>query len=435
MSLALRIAAVSAVLRSLLNDGLTVAGLAAIVGGDVKVTTGPPERVNLSTANDPNQLNLYLYQTSYNQGWRNVAQPSVNAAGQRTSNPPLALDLHYVMTAYGAQDFYAEIILGHAMQVLHEYPVLTASLIQQALSPPALPPGLPKELADSRLAEQVERITITPERLGSEEMSRLWSAMGAKYRMSASYQVTVVLIEGTQSAAAAIPVGGAVIVATPFPLMELTKVIAKTGENTPIFSDSTLILTGTNLGGDDTRILIDRFEFLPANVTPTRIEFPLPAVLPAGFYPGVKGVQVAQAIPLGQPPSQRNIFRSNVQPVVIRPKIVAAAQNVTSTVIDGVTFQSGEIKVDSTPNIGRSQSVTLLLNEFNAPSNRPPNAYSFPAPPENGITNPNQADTPSVVVPFERVLPGSYLVRIQVDGAESVLEFAGGVYATPKVVL
>src|SRR5262249_15986446 len=316
-----------------------------------------------------------------------------------------------------------------------EFPVLTRSIIGQALAPPVLPPGLPKELADSRLADQVERVTITPRTLGSEEMSRLWSAMGAKYRISAAYQVTVVLIDGTQSPAPRLPGRAPASRATPFPIIALTKVSTAGAEDAPIFSDSTLILTGRNLRGDDTRFRIDAFEFVPVSVTPTRIEFPLPPQAPDGFYVGVKGVRVVHAIPLGKPSSQRTMFQSNVQPVVIRPRIVATPQNVASTTIDGGIFKSGEIKLAFTPKVGRSQTVTLLLYEFNAPSDRPPHAYSLPAPAHNGIANPNQADTDSIVIPFERVLPGAYLVRAQVDGAESVVALANGVYSTPQVTI
>ena len=53
--------------------------------------------------------------------------PSRDASGRlRLTNAPLALDLHYLLSAYSGGDLHAEILLGYAMQLLHEMPVLTA---------------------------------------------------------------------------------------------------------------------------------------------------------------------------------------------------------------------------------------------------------------------------------------------------------------------
>lgn len=46
-----------------------------------------------------NQVNLFLYQVTPNPGWRNTGLPSLDSRGDgRLSNPPLALDLHYLLT-------------------------------------------------------------------------------------------------------------------------------------------------------------------------------------------------------------------------------------------------------------------------------------------------------------------------------------------------
>src|SRR5262249_22697235 len=152
------------------------ANLAAIVGGNITVSSLPPDRVPLSGAQDPNQLNLFLYHTSYNQGWRNELLPWRSVSGARTANPPLALNLHYILSAYGGQEFAPEVLLGNGMHTLHEHGVLTRAAIRRALSPP-LPTGVRQEFLGSRLADQLEQITVTPESLTTEEISRLWSAL------------------------------------------------------------------------------------------------------------------------------------------------------------------------------------------------------------------------------------------------------------------
>ena len=51
--------------------------------------------------------------------------PGVAGADGTTQlkNPPLALDLHYLMTVYGSEDCEAEALLGYAILLFHDYPV------------------------------------------------------------------------------------------------------------------------------------------------------------------------------------------------------------------------------------------------------------------------------------------------------------------------
>jgi len=76
-----------------------------------------------------------------------------------------------------------------------------------------------------------------------------------------------------------------------------------------------------------------------------------------------------------------------------------------------------------------------LLNEFQPPSDRPARAYTFSVPPRTEPTDPDE--TTSITVPISGVEPGTYLVRVQVDGAESPLGFdeATGQYDSPRVTL
>ena len=136
MSSALAIAGVTAVLRDLLNDGLINHNISGVLGSTVTVSALPPDRVVASNGAETSQLNLFLHQVSPNLGWRNEGLPSRDGAARtRLSNPPLALDLHYLLSAYGAEDLHAEILLGYAMQLLHETPVLGRSAIATALNP------------------------------------------------------------------------------------------------------------------------------------------------------------------------------------------------------------------------------------------------------------------------------------------------------------
>ena len=95
MSNALAIAACTATLRNLL-----LAGIPALDSSlsDLQVTTQPPDlaRRNVTTS----QLNVFLYQTVVNAAWRNLDMPRQVRPGE-TGAPPLPLNLHYLLTAYG----------------------------------------------------------------------------------------------------------------------------------------------------------------------------------------------------------------------------------------------------------------------------------------------------------------------------------------------
>jgi Pvc16 N-terminal domain len=257
MSSALAIAAVTAVMKNLIENRLIQKSIATSVG-DVSVTALAPDRVPIG-ADERSQLNLFLYQVTPNSGWRGPeetirqfrdlftpielkgveqviahrpvvvpqAAPTRGARGRalalETPAPPppvpqaapaeirrmsdgnaysqfLGLDLHYLLCAYGEQDFHAEILLGHAIQMLLETPVLTGETIKNALGRSGngkggvVPPAY-AAIAASTLADQIERIEITPEFLSVEEMSKLWSALQAHYRPSASYKVSMVVME------------------------------------------------------------------------------------------------------------------------------------------------------------------------------------------------------------------------------------------------
>jgi len=279
------------------------------------VTAVPPDRITTGTQ-EPNQLNLFLYQVTPNQGWRNAGLPSRDSGGERVSNPPLALDLHYLLTAYGAQDFNAEILLGYALQIFHETPVLSRRDIRAALGSPApvgtgLLPSTFGNLSALDLADQIEQIKITPHYLTTEELSKLWTAMQARYRQSMAYQVSVVLIQSTKPAKTALPVlsrgkddrgvDAAANVVSLFPLLESIHIgpVEDAGIE-PLPSSYPraelglqLILQGQNLAGDSVRVEFKHTRYaepghplflepisipiLPADRTKSSIKLTLPA--------------------------------------------------------------------------------------------------------------------------------------------------------------
>ncbi len=210
MSTELSIAAVTAVLKNLLGNGL-VASAGSTGIGDVNITALPPDRLTTG-ADERSQLNIFMYRVAPFAFIADRASFARRGLAPRdsASSPPLAVELSYLLTACGAEEFHAEILLGAAMQLLHHTPVLTPEKIRAALD--NLSPKKSKAqshpvqaaLSASQIAEQVQQIKITPQFLSFEDMSRLWSALQARYRPSLCYQVSAVVLDAVDRGDAAI---------------------------------------------------------------------------------------------------------------------------------------------------------------------------------------------------------------------------------------
>ncbi len=312
MSSAFAIGAVTLVLRDLLNNGVNDNSFLQTGVGNVTVSALPPDRIPISEGDERSRINLFMYQATPNQGWQNVGLASRNNTGERISNPPLALDLHYLVSVYGQQEFHAEALLGYAMQLLHENPVLTRAAIRATLQP-VLPGGIspPAELqmlALSDLADQVEQLKIIPQRLSSEEMSKLWMTFQARYRPSAAYQISVVLIESNKPAVAPLPVlkrgkddTGADTLLGPFPSLNNLHIgVLKDADKRPRPAsfpsgqpDLLLTISGEALSGDQlslrfVQVKLEKEKIIPIPVQDRKTD-EIKLILPddlgtAGFY-------------------------------------------------------------------------------------------------------------------------------------------------------
>jgi len=435
MSTALGIASVSAILVDLLNNGLIDHDVASSVGA-VTVSALPPDRITTGGPNPPTQLNLFLYRVTPNAAWRNAGLPARNAAGDLTGEHPLALDLHYLLSAYGSADFHSEILLGHGMQILHENPALGRDAVRRSLAPPspvaphsALPSNL-RALFSSGLADQFEQIKITPEFLSTEEISKLWSAFQTNYRPTAAYVATVVLIESRRRPRAALPVlnRGVRVLTLEQPVIDCIRVedlsVSPPVSNGPVLAGSVLRIEGRQLSAELTSVLVDGREAAPLATDEDLIR----TRLPAGTTAGVHGVQVVHRLQLGSPPVPHRWVESNVEAITVRPFI----QNIAiSNAADqgGGTF-AADVDCTIDPPVEDRQRVVLLLNEAVAAPTGLPRSFSFIAPPRI----PSSPPAPSAVVriPIRNVPSGVCLFRVQVDGAESPLVTdAAGMFTGP----
>jgi hypothetical protein len=400
----------------------------------VIVSALPPDRI-ATDVNERSQLNLFLYQVTPNPGWRNEGLPSRSGSGDRLTNPPLALDLHYLLSAYGARDLHPEILLGVGMQILHETPALPRDAIRRALAEPtpvSSGGGLPADLQQlftSGLADQVEQIKIAPYSISTEEISRLWTAFQARYRPTAAYQVTVVLIESRRTTRSSLPVLRRQFVVAPFRQPVIERILSRSGPGAlvldqPILAGYDLVLRGRNLSADDTLVRIGGIEQTPESLTDSEAIAAIPAPLEAGIH----GVQVVHRTGFGSPPVPHLGVSSNVAPFVLRPRIVST---LVTNVSGSGTVRSADISVTIVPPAGSGQSLVLLLNQVGTGI-----SYSFQASPF-AITSPPILSPPfstdQITFSATGVAPGNYLTRVQVDGAESPLSATSGQYDAPVI--
>ena len=429
MSSALAIGAVSAVLRNLLDNGLVEAG--AVMGTSVAVSAVAPDTINLENANDPPRLNLFLYRVTPNRSWSNVDLPSRSSiSGERLTNAPLALDLHYMLTAYGKIDFQAEILLGYAMHLLHERPVLDRAAIRRALNPSPLDvsmlPPIFQALTASDLADQVELIKITQEALSIDDLSTLWTAIQTNYRPSSAYQVSVVLIEDTKPAVSPLPVlsrgkrdpvthRDRGVVVNPDLLPPLPTLFTAETEfpQTGARLDDQVTLSGVRLSGAGHEVrLMHRLFIAPFVLAPTAVDatgasvtIRLPNGLPA--QSALASGQLSASIRF-TPTGESDPRETNAIPLIQAPAPVIAADVglglPAATATRGGSPPVVTVTMRSRPQVRPEQSAILALDSMTA------------------NVKPRALPTDPLVFEFpDSLTAGSHWVRLRVDGADSVL--------------
>lgn len=419
MSSPLAIATVTAVLRDLLNNGLIDHNIVGALGSNVTVSAVPPDTITISGPNAKSQLNLFLHQVTPNAALRNSGLPSRDGRGQRLGNPPLALDLHYLVTAYGSDELHAEILLGYAMYLLHERPVMERKAIRTAVAgstvDTSILPLAYQALSAADLADQLEQVKIIHDPMSTEEMSKLWSAMQAHYRTSAAYTVTVVLIEAQKATRSALPVltrgprdadgreTGVRAVASlipPYPGLDRIEPPKKQLAAVP---GDIVTLYGHHLDGSNVEVrfghpLLTAPIAIPVgvNVNSGEVSVTLPndAASAAGWPPGNWTVTLAVQRP-GE--SERRI--SNSLPMMLAPVLDLAASSASRDAGTGAVT----VQLVFTPEVRPSQHVRLMVAGHEA---LPANLGS---------------QTGSLDFVFPELPDGSQKLRLRVDGVDSLL--------------
>jgi hypothetical protein len=392
MSNPLAIAAVTATFGRLVRNvplsGITFSAMAP----DIARASGDTTR----------QLNIYLYSVTPNAAYRNADLPTRAAGGELVGQPVVALDLHYLLTAYGDGDdeIDAHHLLAHAMSLINDRPVLTRASILAAIAAESATPATHPELAASDLAEQPEAVKLTMHPLSSEDMFNLWSAFQTGYRLSVAYEASLVLIERRAAMRSRPRPRAAQLTVLP-----LSRPRAERVEPPETTAETAVAIIGSELGTGAVRVRVDGELTPPDAVTAERVTVTLPGGLQAGIH-ALSVVRDAH-VETGDVP----LFESNVVALVLIPRISGPIASVAAL---------GTLVVDVAPPVGRHQDALVLVGDV-----------GIPVPPRT-------ADAPlsslAVTLP-PAVTAGDHLVRVRVDGAESELQTTGGVFSGPTVTV
>ena len=417
-----------ATVTTTLKDFLQQAALEMVPGAEV--ITGRPrtDGGDNSASNNPS-IYLYLYQIVPNVAFRTADLPTRRSDGSMMRKPQSAWDLHYLMSFHGSEtQLEAQRMLGNVVTRLHAQPLLTRNQIRRIVAASNRSDSETRFLATSNLAEQVESVKFTPLTLNLEELSKVWSVFfQIPYTLSVTYQASVVLIESDDIPQTALPVRDRNLYVVPFRQPIIEKISSQTAaglpflENQPVLTGHTLKIEGQQLrGSEKTQIRVgdEDLEIPSADVGNAEIRLTIPEQVKAG----VRGLQIVHTMRISTPERDYRSVESNISAFVLRPTLNAIAVNAAATAIT----------VNVTPAIGAKQRVVLLLNEVSNASSTEAAAYTFsrPSPPEDAD------DETEISIPIQNVTSGEYLVRLQVDGAESLLSTdADGLYDGPTVTL
>jgi hypothetical protein len=377
-------------------------------------------------------VNIFLYQVITNPALNNIDATPFRSKGNPTKRQA-ALDLYYMMSFYGNDnELIPQRLLGSVVRTLNDRRVITQDMIRSTCEDSTF-----IFLRDSNLADQIQQMSIVPMDLNLEDLSKTWTVFfQTPYVLSIAYKILVVLIEGQEAPQRALPVrdrrAGSFAPFASQPLVE--QVISQAGRFDAIRANSTLLIQGKQLKGNAfTQVRICGFEVTPPDVSPTQITLPLSSLPANTLRAGVQSLQVIH--PISITPEQgasrgRRGAESNAAPFVLRPTITEISVSEMDGTDDDPRSGLLSIQVDFT--VGRQQRVVLTLNEWSTAN---PSAYIFDA-------ERRDTETQSVTVPFQDVKPGEYLVRLQIDGAESQLEVDNtdgsptqGWYISPRISL
>ncbi|SMF27517.1 Protein of unknown function [Alteromonadaceae bacterium Bs31] len=115
---------------------------------------------------DSNTVTLYLYRIIVDQFQRN----SIRAGQHSGQTPPLALDLHFMISVWAEHSDAEHSIAAWLMRQLYQFPLMDSS-----------------SLTPEGQWQAGEMVHLVPAEISNEDLMRIWDALTPGYRLSMSY--------------------------------------------------------------------------------------------------------------------------------------------------------------------------------------------------------------------------------------------------------
>jgi hypothetical protein len=123
---------------------------------------------------------VFLYRISAG-GRRNL--PSRPGPERQVYRPPITMDLHYLLTAWARTAGKQQLLLGWAMRILADTPVL--------------PPGMLNHYANSAVFHDDESVELVFDPLNMQDITALWDIFKPNMQACATYVARSVAIDST----------------------------------------------------------------------------------------------------------------------------------------------------------------------------------------------------------------------------------------------
>jgi len=336
----------------------------------------------------PNQLNLFLFQLQTSANWQSRSLPPVLGGEQ-----PLALTLNYLLTAFGRHDDnerpFSHRLLGEAMRLLHEQPLLDSRAFALALAS-----------ADGYATPQVERVRLTLKELPIDEIFKLWSGFQVPYRLSVVYEASVVLISARRRMPSPLPVLERHIAARNLLAPSLATVEFADGQPSARLGER-FELSGRAFPGGATTVVFTHPEWAddrrvaPSEVSSTRIVAVLPnepSDWPAGFYGVCVQFERRDDVRDGRP------WRTNTISLPVAPEL----PDIPIVVTLSADASTVEIRLACRPKVWPAQRASLLLGDREV------------------IAEPSAGASDALLFRVAHAVRGSFPVRLRVQGVDSL---------------
>lgn len=378
MSSILNVAAVSETLRTWIHEKVQN------LDGGPKAQLGRPDKLNGNTP----LVNVYLYETTKNSGYGGIDLPMRSSEGALTKKPVTAVDLHYLISFWSLNELQCQILLATVVRAIHAHGGLSRTQLKSTIDATGV-------IKDATVHDQHECVRLSTRNINVDEMSKLWGMFpNIPYVLSIGVTATTVVLESDFEPEAALPVQSMGVTAVAFTEPRIESIAAIGRPKGIVYAGDKLIVLGHQLIGSGLTIKTDTADELVREISadsPVGIVWTLPATVPAG----VRYLVIEKPVKEG---SDRFVT-SSAFPFLLRPELPSVSK----------TGGGKTLNMPVKPKVLPDQKAVAVLTKLDDASV----SWTLPA----------TIAADKLTADLKDVTPGKYMVRVRVDGAESLLTY------------